>query len=547
MDRHKKFKRPEKPSGSIDGMISDGRQLGRPAHHSYQPNRETRTPTLDNFIRREEGFHPMRQSQHGLGSSPETLETEALLDEPIVLDDAKKGKINHKTKSRRPRLRKTLKRASLILGALVLIGGAYFGAKLYLTQKNLFSGGGKSPALSRCAELSELKKEGDCRVNVLLLGIGGGSHSGANLTDSIMVASIDPINNKISLLSIPRDLWVKIPGNGNTKINAAFAYGREGSRSKDAKIQQKEGIELVDRTLESVLGIPIHYNTVMNFKAFEDIVNALGGVNLNVPQELTVSERLWIEGTSRHYNLNVKAGQQYFDGQKALFYARSRYTSSRGDFDRSERQKLLLTGIKDKVLSAGTFTNPVRISNLLSSLGNNIYTDFELDDIRRLQQAIEKIPSKDISSIDLVTAPHDFLTTGNINGISVVMPKAGLFEYDAIQSYVRTAFKDAQIAKENSSIAVYNATSTVGLATKKADELKSFGYNITKIDNAKVTDTAATIIVDLTKGSHKYTKHYLESRFGVNTTTTLPAGSAIVPPAGTNFVIILGEDVATTR
>ena len=183
-----------------------------------------------------------------------------------------------------------------------------------------------------------------------------------------------------------------------------------------------------------------------------------------MPKELTVYERLWIEGTSRHYVLNVKEGQQHFDGIKALFFARSRQTSSRGDFDRSERQKLLLAGIKDKVLSVGTFTNPVKISQLLSSLGNNIYTDFELEDMKRLYEAMDKIPSESITSINMVTPPNDLLTTGNINGRSIVRPKAGLFDYSEVQAYVRTAFRDAQISKENSSIAVYNATSTTAVS-----------------------------------------------------------------------------------
>lgn len=532
---------------SIDGFVSGGAQLGLRRHQAYQPTKGRPTPTLDSFIRRTDGFYPQRSSPGGIGGTAESLETEALLNEPIVLDDDHKKQRQHYFKHKHPKIRKVLKRTSLAFAMLLLVGGAYFAIQLYMAKNNLFLGGGKSPALSKCAELSELKKEGDCRVNVLLLGIGGQGHAGGDLTDTIMVASIDPINKKTSLLSIPRDLWVKIPRDGNNRINEAFAYGKSNSDAKDDKGKQREAVELVDETLEPILGIPIHYHVVTDFSAFEQIVDALGGIDINVPEELTVYERLWIEGTSRHYLLNVKEGQQHFDGTKALYYARSRQTSKRGDFDRSERQKLLLTGIKDKILSVGTFSNPVKISQLLSSLGNNVYTDFELEDMRRIYEAMENIPSNNITSIDLVTPPHDFLTTGNINGKSIVRPKAGLFDYTAIQAYVRNAFKDAQIARENSSIAVYNATSTEGLAAKKADELKSFGYNITTVDNAKVTDSSTTIIVDLTKGSHKYTKHYLETRFGVSVRGSLPSESAITPPEGTNFVIILGKDAAATR
>lgn len=539
MDNHKKFKKPDRRPGSLDGIVTDGRQLGVPAHRSYQPSRERTTPSLDNLISRRDGFHPLRQSQQSLGTLAEQAEKDVLLNEPIVLDGPADGK---KHKKRRPRVRKVLKRAGLVLAATVLIGGGYFGVKLYLTQKNLFRGGGKSPALSKCAEVSELKKEGDCRVNILLLGTGGERHAGSDLTDTIMVVSIDPINQKASMLSIPRDLCTKLPCSGNQKLNAVYALAKQNSKGKSLADKQRDGAQAIDNMLESILGVPIHYNVLMSFNGFKQAVDAVGGVTVEVPERLYDPTIAWENNGNP---IIAQKGTQKFNGAKALLYVKSRETSS--DFARAERQRLVLVALKNKALSGGTFANPARISNLLSSLGNNIYTDFELDDIRRLQKAIEKIPSDSINSLDLVTEPNVLVTTANLNGVSIVQPKAGLFEYDAIQAYVRTAFKDAQIARENSSIAVYNATSNVGLAAKKADELKSYGYNITTVDNARITDPATTVIVDLTKGSHKYTRHYLESRFGVTTRTTMPPEAAITPPTGTNFVIILGEDAATTR
>jgi hypothetical protein len=165
----------------------------------------------------------------------------------------------------------------------------------------------------------------------------------------------------------------------------------------------------------------------------------------------------------------------------------------------------------------------------------------------RLYQVGNKIPAGGIGSIDLVTAPHDFLTTANINGLSVVVPKAGQFDYDAIQSYVHNALKDSFIAKENSKIAIYNATNVAGLATSSANKLKSYGYNVTTIDNAPTTtNPPKTVIVDLTKGVDKYTRHYLEQRFGVTAVKTMPSGTGITPPAGSSFVIILGTDAANS-
>jgi hypothetical protein len=294
--------------------------------------------------------------------------------------------------------------------------------------------------------------------------------------------------------------------------------------------------------LEPIIGVPIHYHAVVNFAAFKQTVNALGGVSFNVPETLYDPTIAW----ENHGNSYIaKQGVQSFDGDKALLYARSRETSS--DFARGERQRQLLVAIKEKTFSLGTFSNPVKLSSLMSSLGNNVYTDFSLNDMKRLYQLIGKTSSSNISSLDLVKPPHDLLTTGNMNGLSIVQPKAGLFSYDAINNYVRNALKDGFIAKENSQVAVYNATDVAGLATKQSTTLKSFGYNVTTVSNTPTpTNPPKTKLIDLTKSIDKYTKNYLQERFKVTATTSLPTGLGVTPPAGTDFVIILGEDATNT-
>jgi LCP family protein required for cell wall assembly len=390
--------------------------------------------------------------------------------------------------------------------------------------------------------VSKLKGEGDGRVNVLLLGNGGPGHEGPDLTDTILLASIDPVNHKTALLSVPRDLWVKIPGDGYQKLNAAYVYGKQQAKGKTEAQKDQAGLDLLDKTLSPILGVPIHYHAVVDFAAFKQTVNAIGGVSFNVPESLYDPTMAW-ENHGNSY-LAMK-GQQTFNGDKALLYARSRETSS--DFARGQRQRQLIVAIKDKTFSVGTFGNPVKVSNLLNSLGNNVYTDFSLDDMMRLYKIVGKIPSTSISSIDLVTPPHNLLTTGNMNGLSIVQPRAGLFDYEAIQGYVRNALKDSYIAKENAQIAIYNATDVAGMATKQSNYLKSYGYNVVTVGNTPTpTNPSKTQIIDLTKGVDKYTKHYLEGRYGVTSSTTLPPSFGITPPAGTSFVIIVGEDVAVS-
>jgi LCP family protein required for cell wall assembly len=559
MDDHKKQKRPQRKVASIDGIVSGRPQLGSSPRLPRQQTDAETTTELGDYSNRVDGFQPMRQSPGGVGLAPEDAETAALLDEPIILDDnvdtsKKRGKRKMPVAHRHSRRRKVIKRSLLALAILILAGAGYIGYKYYDTQKQVLAGGGQAATLCNSnVDVNQLQTEGDSRVNILLLGIGGANHDGSDLTDTIMIASIDPINHSAILLSIPRDLWVKIPGNGYQKINAAYAYGKQNSKANTLVGKEKDGIELLDKTLEPVIGIPIHYHALFDFTAFKDIVNDLGGVTLDVPSSAlnypasapTVLDDPTIAWENNNNRVIAQKGVQTFNGQKALLFAKSRETSS--DFARGERQRLLLVAIKDKTLSIGTFSNPVKVVQLLNSLGNNVYTDFNNGSIKCLYKQANQISSSNIKSLDLVTPPHNLLTTANVNGLSVVKPRAGTFDYSAVQNYLRTTLRDSYLAKENASVAVYNATSVVGVATAQSNLLKSYGYNVTKADSTPApTNPTTTTIVDLTKGVDKYTKHYLEKRYGVTSTSKMPSQLGITPPTGTNFVIIIGEDVANS-
>lgn len=547
MDEHKKFSKPVRRPASLDGMVSNGRQLGVPVHRSYRPDAapgRTAQPPMGGRESRADGFHALRPAAGPGALTPEAAETDALLDEPIILDDesgSSKKQKKHYFGSRHSRARTILKRSALALLVLFLVGAAYFGVKIYNTEKHLFRGGGKAPALSDNVDINQLKGEGDGRVNILLLGTGGPGHDGPDLTDTIMLASIDPVNHKAVLLSIPRDLWVKIPGDGYQKINAAYAYGKEYSKAKTQAGKEADGLTLLDKTLEPIINVPIHYHVVVDFQAFKDVVNNLGGVTVNVPEQLYDPTIAW----ENHGNpVIAQKGDQVMQGAQALLYARSRETSS--DFARGQRQRSLIVGIKNKAFSLGTFSNPIKISDLLNSLGSNVFTDLSLSDTSRLYQITSQINSSQITSLDLVTPPHQLITTGAINHLSVDEPIAGLFDYTDIQEFIRSNLRDGFLAKENAPVAVYNATGSTGVAATEGALLKTYGYNVKVTGAATTTDAQTTVVVDLTKGKDKYTRHYLEERFGVTARSSLPGNSGVTPPAGTAFVIILGEDVANS-
>jgi LCP family protein required for cell wall assembly len=459
--------------------------------------------------------------------------------------DLKKLAKKHK-KAQRSKAKKILIWASrslaICLVLLLAVGGVLF-AKGYFKLKKVFNGTTTAAALQADVDPTQLKGEGDGRVNILLLGVGGAGHDGGDLTDTIMIASVDPVNNQAVLFSVPRDLWVKMPNNyisNYQKINAAYESGKykylgkqDISNTNEKAIQA--GFAAADSTIERVMGVPIHYNVLVNFQAFRQAIDTVGGITVNAPEQLYDPTMAW----ENEWNpVLAKAGINNFDGKHALNYVRSRETSS--DFARSQRQRAVMLALKDKVTNLGTLANPVKISGLLSAFGDNVKTDISLNDMQRMVAITKKIPSNQVQSVGLTDAGNNFLTTGNINGLSVVEPRAGLEDYTAIQAFIRSKLKDGYISQENANITLLNGTVTPGLASDKATELKSYGYNIGTVDNAPTTDYTSTKIVDLSGGKKKYTLNYLKQRYHVTSaTTTLPPG---IVQGNADIVIILGPD-----
>jgi polyisoprenyl-teichoic acid--peptidoglycan teichoic acid transferase len=537
--------RDKRPINSIDGF---SRQPRRGAPKLTPQSKPAQPKQLDNF-KRPEGFASKSRNRPVQAAASSS----ATMTEPLIITKPQRSKpgrfrlFSRAGKKPWSRRRKIVTGIAVFLTILAMIAG-FLIFKGYININKVLKGGGNAAALDANVDPSRLKGEGDGRVNILMLGRGGDGHEGADLTDTLILASIDPIAKEAALVSIPRDLYVPVTGQGSMKINAVFAAGKEaGSRkvtkqTSDSKKKAEEaGFTLLEQTIEKNLGVPIHYRATIDFKGFQQAVDTVGGVNVNVPT--AVRENMRIDGKT--YKLDVKPGQQQMDGFKALAYSRSRYTSARGDFDRSERQRLIIIALKEKIMSAGTYSNPAKISGLLDTLGGRVQTNFSLQDMTRLSNLGKEIPQNKISSIGLADPPNNYIVTDNIGGQSVVIPRAGKGNYSEIQGYLRNVLKDSFIKNENASIMVLNATQTPGLAGKKADELKSYGYNITAVANAPTRNYPKTVIVDLRSGSKKYTKNYLEKRFGVSSVGTIP--DPAIQPATSDFVIILGSDQAETQ
>ncbi len=569
---HNFRKRSNPPRQAIDGFLTSSDRQRPQIADRLHPQRQSSIGRPANTaasrvggFKRPDGFYPTQNSrgQVGIASTekvakqppqPPSQQNSSILHMTLpgsVLDtDTKKrGKKNKKIKkplTKWGKIRKWSLRSGLIILGVLLIVGGFLGIKGYLKMSKMFKGGGTAAAMQKQVKPELLKGEGDGRINILLLGKGGDNHEGADLTDTILVASVDPVNKTAQMVSIPRDFWVSSPGMGYTKINAIYAANKNralSQNSKDKAAAEKAGISAVQDSVTQVLGIPIHYYGVIDFKAFRQAVDTVGGVDINVSANAAVTDRMYDETTQKPYYLNVPAGQQHFDGLRALMYVRTRHTSTRGDFDRSERQRTFIQALASKVLTAGTYTNPLKISQLMSAFGDHVATDFSVNDAMRLASIVKGIDMSKVQSIGLADPPNNYVGTSMISGLSVVVPSAGVGDYSEIQNFIRNTLKDPYLAKENAAVFVLNGTSAPGLATAKADSLKSYGYNVVKADTAPTQNYQNTVLVDLTNGKKSFTKSYLEKRLKVKSTTKLPDPN--ISSIGADFVVILGQNETT--
>jgi len=228
------------------------------------------------------------------------------------------------------------------------------------------------------------------RLNVLLLGIDTRDESPETQnTDTIIVLSLDPTGHTAAMLSIPRDTLVEIPGVGKDKINSAYSYAKE----------PKQGPELVRRSVEKFLDIPIHSYAIIDFTAFRQTVDSVGGVLVDVRRPLRDEDYPTADyGIER---VEFRAGVQLMDGENALRYARSRHDSN--DFSRARRQQAVLFALRDRFALAGIF----RIPAIAERVGPLVRTNFDPANVLPLARTALAIDSADIRSDVLLPCGGD--------------------------------------------------------------------------------------------------------------------------------------------
>lgn len=229
---------------------------------------------------------------------------------------------------------------------------------------------------------------GSTRVNILLMGIDRRpGEPFVSRTDSMMILSIDPAEKSASILSVPRDLYVVIPGRGRDRINTAFVYGSAGNNPAG-------GAALAMQTVEYNLGVPISHYILVDFSAVIQGIDTLGGIDINVP--VTINDPTYPNMYYGYDPLFIPAGFQHMDGTLALKYARTRHVDN--DFGRAQRQQQVILAAREKALSLGITNLLAKAPVFYQQLEQGIRTDLSLDQILRLAKTASEVPIEGIRS-----------------------------------------------------------------------------------------------------------------------------------------------------
>jgi polyisoprenyl-teichoic acid--peptidoglycan teichoic acid transferase len=377
-----------------------------------------------------------------------------------------------------------------------------------------------------------LAGEADDRINILLMGIGGQGHPGPYLTDTIILTSLQPSTNKVSLMSIPRDLSAPIPGYGWRRINEANSFG---------EVKNGQGAKFASEVIGKIIDQPIHYYIRVDFSGFEKLIDELGGVKINVDADFVDNQ--FPTDNFGYQTIAFKKGLQKMNGKTALNYARSRHGTNgeSSDFARSKRQQKVLTAIKDQAFNFTTFMSFRKISALLNTYKDNVSTNLQPLEIYKFYKLAKNFDNSNINNIVLNDAPDNLLFASNINGAYLLLPKDMSFKQ--LQNMVKYVFdpQKQKTATEAVKVEIQNGTKIEGLAYRTSVELKADGYKITKITNADKQDLIQTLIYDLTQGKKQDMLNELKAKLNAQIVNPKPDW-LITENAQADFLIILGQD-----
>jgi LCP family protein required for cell wall assembly len=472
--------------------------------------------------------------------------------------------------NRLPRWVSPKRLTALVAAAIVLVAGV-FGVRTilglaHLTRQNPLAvigdlvGGKSSSSITKAT--TDLR-----RINFAFYGYGGAGHDGAYLTDSIMVVSVQPVLNgppEVAEVSIPRDWYVPIPlGNGKStanRINSAYSDGISGGGTLPAS-DPAAGAAVANATLEHLLGIHIDHWIGLDFQAFKASVDAVGGVDVAVPNTFTDFQYPAGECSSgpnencKFITVHFNAGPQHMNGTQALEFSRSRHSNDNGegtDFARSRRQQLVVAALKQKVVSLGGLGN---LPDLLNSLGDNVVTDLHVNDLEAIYSLLKGVDTKSVLHVSFDDT--NFLyECGYPRNCGASYIYAHDRSYTQVTHYMQNVFVAPAALAQHAPVTIEDASGRgLGASGRWAQLFKYLAINTT--DGGPVARQAVTQVIDESGGKDAATASWLATYFGVTVTVPpsppLAATVAGVPTAtatpaaaaGGGVVVILGQGEET--
>lgn len=379
--------------------------------------------------------------------------------------------------------------------------------------------------------------DGASRVNVLVMGLDYNdwrAGEGPPRTDTMILFTIDPVKKTAGMLSIPRDLWVSVPGYGYYKINQAYQLGEINKLPGG-------GPELAMKTVEHLLGVPIQYYAQVDFEAFVRFIDEIGGVKIDIPKKIKIDLMDDEKGEFR-----LEAGVQTLPGEYALAYARSRHTSG-GDFDRAQRQQQVIIGIRDRILQFDLLPTLITKAPVIyDELSSGVNSNLTFDEAFQLAWLATQIPVEEIRKGIIGTQQVNFGKSPD--GLDVLKPlpdQIRLLRDDVFGITAESASpviaqgkENVQLmAEEGAKLSILNGTLTPGLAGLTEEYLNSLGANVVLIGDAETKPQVYTSIYDYT--GNPYTVQYFVELMNISEYRIFFKYN---PESDVDVAIILGDD-----
>ncbi|TAK35399.1 MAG: hypothetical protein EPO21_05995 [Chloroflexota bacterium] len=381
------------------------------------------------------------------------------------------------------------------------------------------------------------KPPSDPRMSFLLLGYGGGSHDGAYLTDSIMLAVADPSQKTLTLLSVPRDCWVPLLFDGKTalysKLNTAYAFARDPSlyRGRLPRYTGGHGAgNFAADTMSRLLGVPISNYLALDFEGFRQMIDAVGGIDVNIPNSFAASYPANDDPSidSSWTVVRFNKGVQHMSGERAIQFARAREAldnmSEGTDFARSQRQRLIMEAFKTRLFEP---TGLLRLPQILAIAARHVDTDYPILEVGQLSQFL--LGWKDVRIFQAALTTDNYLASGTgPGGAYVAIPSSADHSWSQIRAFARRLWEDpaSGVAMAETKVVVVNNTGEPSLAARLSTALAKLGYRVGIPVPGQ--PRAESRLIDRTGGKASALAAQLEKDLGVQfqQVTEAPVGKA---------------------